>query len=171
MLIVLISVIPDHVFELAKQRTDKQKAGLGASRPEPFVPPLFFPKQESIPRLTSYAGVFPEEYWSRWPFNGLKSTPDPWISPYNLFKIALDHDYSNMQEVGEMCSWLTYGAPVGATGAARLPAIGRNLKGMESNGYEGIIITHYVINLLSTPISLLIKTLQFNLIYLNTGCL
>ena len=97
---------------------------------------MFVPKQPGIPRLESYEGVFSEEYWAKWPFNGLKKTPDPWISPYRLFRAALNSDYYDLQEVARMCTWLSKGAPVGPTGAARLPAQGENLKGMMANGYE-----------------------------------
>ena len=61
---------------------------MSAVRPEPFVPPVFVPKHPEIPRLESYEGLFSEEYWAKWPFNGLKKTPDPWISPYRLFRAA-----------------------------------------------------------------------------------
>ena len=44
------------MFELARQRTERQEAALGAVRPEPFVPPVFVPKHPEIPRLESYGG-------------------------------------------------------------------------------------------------------------------
>ena len=124
------------MFELARQRTERQEAALGAVRPEPFVPPVFVPKHPEIPRLESYGGLFSEEYWAKWPFNGLKKTPDPWISPYRLFKAASDSDYHDLLEVSRICTWLSEGAPVGPVGASRLPARGANLKGMLTNGYE-----------------------------------
>ena len=133
------AVIPEFVFLLAEARVARQEATLGATRPQPFLPPVFVPKQP-IPKLTSYTGLFPDSYWSTWPFNGLKNTPDPWISPYKLFSTAMAYDYPDLKEVCHMCTWLAEGAPVGAQGAARLPAIGKNLKGMEVHGFEGNIV-------------------------------
>ena len=135
--IVIFTAVPAHVKELAKERTRLQEAAMTATRPEPFIPPTFTPKQERIPRLADYSGLFPDSYWELWPFNGLKQDPDPWISPYQLFRKSLDTAYFDLAEVGVICSWLSEGAPVGAVGASRLPARGENLKGMIANGYEG----------------------------------
>ena len=89
---------------------------MSATRPEAFIPPVFTPKQQQIPRLADYAALFPESYWKTWPFNGLKRDPDPWISPYNLFKNSLDVAYFDLAEVGHICTWLSEGAPIGAVG-------------------------------------------------------
>ena len=108
-----------------------------ALRPSPFVPPKFVPKQPRIPELLTYKGVFPDSYWDKWPINPLKDTPDPWIKPSKLWDVGLSSGYPNVPELAHICSWLSNGAPVGARGAARLPAHGSNLKGMEIHGYEG----------------------------------
>ena len=76
-------------------------------------------------------------YWEKWPINPLKDTPDPWIKPSKLWDVGLSSGYPNVPELAHICSWLSNGAPVGARGAAKLPAHGSNLKGMEIHGYEG----------------------------------
>ena len=107
-------------------------------RPQPLVSPPFEPKNPEIQRLEDYSGIFEDEYWNKWPFNPLNLTPDPWIDPHALFMVALESNYTNLVEVCLMCSWLSEGAPLGAQGAARMPAQGENLQGMSLHGFEGL---------------------------------
>ena len=134
--------IPDEVLQKAEELVEKLALAMKEERPPAFVPPVFVPKAPNLPKLSSYEADFPDEYWQLWPVNPLKFTPEPWISTGKLWSLGWRQNYPDLYEVCVVAEYLTNGARIGAQGASRLPAIGKNLEGAIRYGYQCMDAIH-----------------------------
>ena len=118
------------------QKLERWAVGLRAEPPGPVQEKPFSPKSPSIPKLSSYEGEFSRDYWSLWEFSPLTTTPSSWIDPKELEAVAAEVGYSDTDKLSKVVKWLTDGASIGAMGAGRLPAEGKNMASCVEHGYK-----------------------------------
>ena len=128
--------IPDWYLKWAKERKTILQAGAASKRPDAPVPVPFVPKCSYIPKLESYRGVLPPEYWATWPRKELDPVPRPWISPTRLRSFAMSIGFPDMQWVNRVADSLENGFRIGARGQGRANAEGKNLKSFYEEGFK-----------------------------------
>ena len=107
-------------------------------RPPPPVEIPFLPNSPELPRLSSYRGSLGEAYWNLWEISELGDSPCPWIVPSKLYDVARGLHYPNMEEIKSLCEVLSGGPEIGATGAGRLHAEGKNQNSFFEHAFKAL---------------------------------
>ena len=84
------------------------------ARPAPMVTKKFSPKCPELPRLDTYEGVFPVDYWKSFPHYRPESwDPASWISGERLLEEAVEAGVDNLTDARRAKVILTEGADTG----------------------------------------------------------
>ena len=110
---------------------------MGMSTDPPVEPEKkkFSPKNLEVPRLPSYENKAPLWYWDLFPENMVKSNKSK-IDGDKLRAMALEHGYSDIQQLDKIIGWIKNGAKIGCHGKYRSPTIAKNTKGCAEDGHK-----------------------------------
>ena len=96
-------------------------------RPEPKPPKVFSPKCPQLPRLASYKGPFPKEFWDVFPSHKPSSwCPQSWIDGDKLLAEARAAGVDNLTDALYARDACVDGADTGVRGRGRDATAGRN---------------------------------------------
>ena len=85
-----------------------------AARPAPMVTKTFTPKCPELPKLSTYEGSFPTDFWKFFPCNRpLSWDPSSWISGERLLDEAVEAGVDNLTDARRAKVILTEGADTG----------------------------------------------------------
>lgn len=108
-----------------------------AVRPEEPIPPPFVKNHPEVPSLECYEGEYSDEFWSKWPRVPLpKKANSPII--VNAYERHCKSSGVDSELLDRVVTNLREGAQLGARGAGRLPAQGKNLKNFYALGEKSL---------------------------------
>lgn len=103
-----------------------------ASAPVIPEPPPYILKNPEIMQLEDYRNI-PEDFWSAWPKTPLPTAISPIIN-VKKFRRRMVEAGVDPALLNKVLLRLEQGAELGAQGAGRLPAVGKNLSGFYDMG-------------------------------------
>ena len=118
-------------MRLAARFRDRARALLWAkrtaSRPVLKPPKTYTPKCPQLPRLPTYKGAFPRDYWDVFPKYKPKTWhPESWIDGDSLLSEAREAGVDNLTDALFARDACVNGADTGVRGRGRDPTAGRN---------------------------------------------
>ena len=89
-----------------------------------------------LPKLKTFAGVFPESYWKDWPVNTMdgEMPPTSWVKWKELENLAGALGCRDWGRLGRTLDRLKVGADIGCRGRGRIPTVGPNSGSAEEYG-------------------------------------
>ena len=105
-------------------------------RPEIKPPKVFTPKCPQLPRLSSYKGNFPDEFWKVFPSHKPDSwKPSSWIDGDKLLGEAREAGVDNLEDALFARDACVNGADTGVRGRGRDATAGRNQPSAYEHGH------------------------------------
>ena len=103
-----------------------------AEEPPPPEQPTFKKKCPEIPTLECYRQI-PEHYWSHWPRVEVPTVIKPIVNVASFYQRCIEAGVDRPL-LDKVTDRLEHGAEIGARGAGRAPAIGKNHNGFYAMG-------------------------------------
>ena len=120
---------------MLRELWEKTLVGMSTEPPQEPEKKLFVPKNLEVPRLPTYEKKAPLWYWDLFPENAVKSTKSK-IDGDKLRAMAIEHGYSDIQQLDKIIGWIKNGAKIGCHGQYREPTKAKNAKGCAEDGHK-----------------------------------